>query len=126
MASKEASLPTVQPGHTHAAERRAKIVCSVGPVSSCILQDLQVLWGVRPVAGERVRTAEEMVRGAERELMQQGPAAPGDVVAVISGTRGASGSTNLMRLHIVGEGQPPPERRRARTPIKRNPEDPKR
>ncbi|MGA2000377.1 MAG: pyruvate kinase [Terriglobales bacterium] len=87
---------------------------------------LNLLWGVRPVACEHVRTAEEMVRRAERELMQQGAAGPGDVVAVISGTRGASGSTNLMRLHIVGEGQRLPERRRARAAAERNPEDPKR
>jgi hypothetical protein len=44
----------------------------------------------------------------------------------MSGTRGASGSTNMMRLHNVGEGQRPPERRRTRAPAERNPEDPKR
>jgi hypothetical protein len=67
-----------------------------------------------------------MVRRAERELVQQGAAGTGDVVAVISGTRGASGSTNLMRLHIVGEGQRTPERRRARAAAEPNPEVPKR
>ena len=87
---------------------------------------LNLLWGVRPVASEHVRTAEEMVRRAERELLQQGAAGMGDVVAVISGTRGASGSTNLMRLHVVGGEQRPPERLRARAAAERNPEDPKR
>jgi pyruvate kinase len=87
---------------------------------------LNLLWGVRPVASEHVRTAEEMVRRAESELLQQGAAGTGDVVAVISGTRGASGSTNLMRLHVVGGEQRPPERRRARAAAERNPEDAKR
>jgi pyruvate kinase len=75
---------------------------------------LNLLWGVRPVPSEHVRTAEEMVRAAERELVQYGAAAAGDVVAVISGTRGASGSTNLMRLHVVGEADSPREHRRPR------------
>ncbi len=87
---------------------------------------LNLLWGVRPVACEHLRTAEEMVRGAERELMQHGAAAPGDVVAVISGTRGASGSTNLMRLHVVSEANRLPERRRARVSFERFPDDLKR
>ena len=58
--------------------------------------------------------------------MQQGAAGPGDVVAVISGTRGASGSTNLMRLHVVGENGGLPERRRARAQSGRVPGDHKR
>jgi pyruvate kinase len=75
---------------------------------------LNLFWGVRPLACDHVRTAEEMVRGAERALVRCHAAAPGDVVAVISGTRGASGSTNLLRLHVVGETDGPLERRRAR------------
>ena len=76
---------------------------------------MNLLWGVHPVRCEHVRTAEEMVRAAERELMQCGAAARGDVVAVISGTHGTSGSTNLMRLHVIGENESAPERRRGRT-----------
>ena len=87
---------------------------------------LNLLWGVRPVACDLVRTAGEMVRGAERALVQHHAAAPGDVVAVISGTRGASGSTNLMRLHVVGENGGLPERRRARAQSGRVPGDHKR
>ena len=86
---------------------------------------LNLLWGVRPVSCEHVRTAEEMVRSAERELLQNGAAVAGEVVAVISGTRGASGSTNLMRLHAIGEDHRT-ESRRTRAPVQRFPEDPKR
>jgi pyruvate kinase len=87
---------------------------------------MNLLWGVHPVRGEHVRTAEEMVRGAERELMLCGAAARGDVVAVISGTHGTSGSTNLMRLHVIGEYESVPERRRGRTEVDRAHEDHKR
>ncbi|MGZ4819178.1 MAG: pyruvate kinase [Terriglobales bacterium] len=87
---------------------------------------LNLYWGVRPVECDRVRTAEEMVFAAEREFLQRGIASRGDVVSVISGTRGASGSTNLMRLHIIGDEQRPTERRRPRTQAGRNLEETKR
>ncbi len=75
---------------------------------------LNLYWGVQPVSCEHARTAEEMVRGAERELTARRVLRPGDVVAVISGTRGATGSTNLMRLHVAGQQDSRPERRRTR------------
>jgi len=56
-----------------------------------------------------------MVRGAEEELIRREVVRNGDVMGVISGTLGSSGSTNLLRLHTVGtdniSGQP--ERRKA-------------
>jgi len=75
---------------------------------------MNLFWGVKPVLFDLVRTAEEMVRGAEQELLTRQVVKPNDVMGVISGTRGATGSTNLMRLHVVGESAGRPERRRAR------------
>ncbi len=73
---------------------------------------LNLLWGVRPVHSQHALTAEEMARGAERELHRRGAVAAGDVFAIISGTRGSSGSTNLLRLNVAGEEQPRHDRRR--------------
>ena len=87
---------------------------------------MSLFWGVHPVRCEHVRTAEDMVREAESELVLKGAAARGDVVAVISGTHGTSGSTNLMRLHVIGQNDHPPERRRARAQAERAHEDHKR
>jgi pyruvate kinase len=64
---------------------------------------LNLYWGVHPTGCERVRSVEEMLRHAERTLMDKGLLAAGQIMAIISGTRGASGSTNLMRLHVAGE-----------------------
>jgi pyruvate kinase len=74
---------------------------------------LNLYWGVHPVHSQHAHSAEEMARGAERELHRRGAVDIGDVFAVLSGTRGSSGSTNLMRLHVVGE-EPGQDRRRAR------------
>jgi hypothetical protein len=41
------------------------------------------------------------VEVAEHELLTRGLLHPKDVLGVVAGTRQASGSTNLMRLHAV-------------------------
>ena len=68
-----------------------------------ICNRLNLYWGVLPVSCMPARTAEQMVADAEQELMSRGLLAIGSVMAVVSGTRGTSGSTNMMRLHIAGE-----------------------
>ena len=42
-----------------------------------------------------------MVTVAEQDLVGRGLVKPRDVLGVVAGTRQASGSTNLMRLHVV-------------------------
>ncbi len=67
-----------------------------------ICNQLNLLWGLHPILWPHTLSAEEMLFGAERVLEARGVARPGQVIAVISGTTGRSGSTNLMRLHVVG------------------------
>jgi pyruvate kinase len=62
---------------------------------------MNLLWGVHPLRRAQARTAEDMVRAAESELVRQGRVAAGEVLAVVAGTQMASGSTNFMRLHVV-------------------------
>jgi pyruvate kinase len=60
-------------------------------------------WGVRPVIIEPVNDTDEMLEHIERHMRDHGLAAPGDVVVVTAGTPvGRRGSTNLMRLLVVG------------------------
>ena len=49
------------------------------------------------------RSVEQMVVMAEQDLVSRGQLKPKDVLGVVAGTRQASGSTNLMRLHVVTE-----------------------
>jgi pyruvate kinase len=62
---------------------------------------MNLFWGVRPVQREPARSAEDMLRAAEQELLRQGRIKVGDVLGVVAGTQMASGSTNFMRLHLV-------------------------
>lgn len=75
---------------------------------------LNLMWGVSPLACEMTPNSEEMVHNAERALMRMRSVDSGDIIAVVAGTRSSSGSTNFMRLHVVGAGehQPPESERR--------------
>jgi pyruvate kinase len=66
-----------------------------------VVERMNLFWGVRPVACRQARSAEEMVTMAEQELVMRRVLKPKDILGVVAGTRQASGSTNLMRLHVV-------------------------
>ena len=74
---------------------------------------MNLLWGVRPSLCDIVPSAEDMLRVAENELLGIGAVHPGDVMGIVAGTQRSSGSTNFMRLHVVGAVETgPPDRRR--------------
>ena len=66
-----------------------------------VVQRMNLYWGVHPVRCRQAHSAEQMVTMAEQDLVQRGLLKPADVLGVVAGTRQASGSTNLMRLHVV-------------------------
>ncbi len=66
-----------------------------------VVHRLNLFWGVHPVRCRQAHSAEQMVTMAEQDLVRRGVLEPGDVLGVVAGTRQASGSTNLMRLHTV-------------------------
>ena len=66
-----------------------------------VVQRMNLYWGVHPVRCRPALSAEQMVTVAEQDLVGRGLVKPRDVLGVVAGTRQASGSTNLMRLHVV-------------------------
>ncbi|MFZ0808483.1 MAG: pyruvate kinase [Candidatus Sulfotelmatobacter sp.] len=66
-----------------------------------VVHRLNLYWGVHPVRCRQARSAEQMVTMAEQHLVRARALTPGEVLGVVAGTRQASGSTNLMRLHVV-------------------------
>ena len=61
-----------------------------------------LLWGVWPILCKHTPSVEDMVSGAETELVKRGLAHKDDVIGIVAGTRTTSGSTNFMRLHVIG------------------------
>ena len=82
-----------------------------------VVRRMNLFWGVHPVRCRQAHSTQEMVNLAERDLVRRGLLKPGDVLGVVAGTRQASGSTNVMRLHVVTEQEaenivhPKPKRR---------------
>ena len=68
-----------------------------------VVQRMNLYWGVHPVRCQQARSAEQMVALAEQSLVARGQLKAGEVLGVVAGTRQTSGSTNLMRLHVVTE-----------------------
>jgi pyruvate kinase len=64
---------------------------------------LNLLWGTTPIRCPKVSNTENMVDVAESLLVENGHARPRDVVAIVAGTRTKSGSTNFLRLQVIGE-----------------------
>ena len=73
---------------------------------------MNLLWGGRPSLGHVAPSAEDMLRGAEKELVEAGAVRTGDVMGIVAGTQRSSGSTNFMRLHVVGSSEKPAAERR--------------
>ncbi len=84
---------------------RPKAAIYAFAANPCVCARLNLLWGVQPVWCEMGITTEEMVSNAENLMLKQRAVQPGDVIAIVAGTRTASGSTNFMRLHVVGAGE---------------------
>lgn len=85
--------------------------------SAPVCARLNLLWGVWPAFSELERGTEDMVAKAEALLRERQAAQQGDIIAVVAGTRSSSGSTNFMRLHLIGAadgaGPSSAERRKA-------------
>lgn len=69
-----------------------------------VLRKLALVWGVHPVLGENVATIDEMLDMSVRAARKSSNIENGDVVVITAGVPvGKSGTTNLMKVQVVGE-----------------------
>jgi pyruvate kinase len=73
-----------------------------------VINRMCLLWGVQSVRCAKAHTAEEMVDMAEELLETAGYVYPHDILGIVAGTRTKSGSTNFLRLHVLGDRLHPP------------------
>ncbi len=72
--------------------------------SRATLHAMTVLSHVRPMSFERVLSLEEMLHEAQEELLERGLVQNGEEVIFVAGVpAGVSRSTNMMKLHRIGE-----------------------
>ena len=77
-------------------------IFALSPVEVTINR-LNLLWGTTPIRCPKVNTTEALVDCAEQLLEQSGFVRNREVIAIVAGTRTKSGSTNFLRLHVMGE-----------------------
>jgi pyruvate kinase len=69
-----------------------------------VARQLLVCYGVFPVLAPEVGSTDEMMQQMDKLLIDQGYLRPGDVVVFVAGQPiGRPGTTNLMKLHKIGE-----------------------
>ncbi|MFH8663381.1 pyruvate kinase [Streptomyces anulatus] len=69
---------------------------------------LNLTWGVETFLGPHVDSTDAMVAQVDEELLRIGRCKKGDVVVITAGSPpGVAGSTNLVRVHHIGEDDSP-------------------
>ncbi|QDZ13813.1 pyruvate kinase [Humibacter ginsenosidimutans] len=83
---------------------RSKIPMKAFTTSEGIRRRLSLTWGIEAFLVDRVTHTDQMMGQVDDVLIGQGLAEVGDKVVVISGSPpGISGSTNDVRVHVVGD-----------------------
>jgi pyruvate kinase len=68
-----------------------------------VIRRMTLLWGVHPILCPKLHHTDIMVETAEVMLSRAGYVKPRQILGIVAGTRTKSGSTNFMRLHMVGD-----------------------
>ncbi|WP_346353392.1 pyruvate kinase [Azotosporobacter soli] len=77
-------------------------ILAVTPSESA-LRKMLLLWGVQPILRGAVKNSDEMVEKAVASSLESGVVKEGDLVVITAGVpMGMSGTTNMVRVHVVG------------------------
>jgi pyruvate kinase len=69
-----------------------------------VRNQLTLTWGVETFLGPTVSHTDEMVRQVDKALLEMGRCRKGDLIVIIAGSPpGIPGSTNAVRVHIIGD-----------------------
>jgi len=69
-----------------------------------VLRKMSLVWGVQPLLVKRTTDTDSMITTAIEASLQANLISPGDLVVVTAGVPvGVHGTTNLIKIHTVGE-----------------------
>ncbi|MEI5905485.1 pyruvate kinase [Bacillus spongiae] len=81
---------------------KAPIVAVTG--DAAVSRRLALVWGVNPIVGSTVTTTDEMLDMAVGTSLKHNMVKQGDLVVITAGVPvGEAGTTNLMKIHVVGD-----------------------
>jgi pyruvate kinase len=83
--------------------RPAERIIAATPVER-IARLVSLYWGVTPILLKTKRTTDDMIASVERAMVRQKLVEPQDLIVITAGVPvGVAGSTNMMKIHHVGE-----------------------
>lgn len=100
-----AILTCTESGHTALSVARHRPDCKIIAVTPHeeTIRRMQLYWGVEAIKGHEIINSDEMVKQAITGALGTGAIESGDLVVVTAGVpSGATGTTNMIRVHIAG------------------------
>lgn len=101
-----AVVTATQSGHTARMISRYRPQSPILGVTfdEAVCRQLALVWGVYPILGSKVNSTDEMLQIAVNESVKANAINEGDLVVITAGVPvGETGTTNLMKVHVVGE-----------------------
>ena len=101
-----AILTCTESGHTAISTARHRPACKIIAVTPHeeTIRRMQLCWGVEAIKGHEIVNSDEMVKQAITGALGTGAIESGDLVVVTAGVpSGATGTTNMIRVHIAGQ-----------------------
>jgi len=100
-----AIVTSTQTGYTARMVSKYRPQSTIVAVTPCerTVRRMLLLWGVYPLLGPSFKNTDEMVQNAVGSSLEAGVVKDGDLVVVTAGVPvGMSGTTNMIRVHVVG------------------------
>jgi pyruvate kinase len=101
-----AIITITKSGHTSRMVSRYRPKCRIIASTPLVkvYNQLALSWGICPMMAEEAATTDEIFDNAVNSALAQGMIANGDLVVITGGMPvGVSGTTNMIKIHIVGD-----------------------
>ncbi|MFE8703736.1 pyruvate kinase [Cytobacillus sp. FJAT-54145] len=101
-----AIIAPTESGHTARMISRYRPKAPIVAVTAneSVSRRLQLVWGVYPQLGQKATTTDDMLDISVQESINSGIVSHGDLVVITAGVPvGEAGTTNLMKIHVVGD-----------------------
>ncbi|PLS16970.1 pyruvate kinase [Bacillus sp. M6-12] len=102
----DAIITPTESGHTARMISKYRPKAPIIAVTSKdhVSRRLALAWGVYPQIGPEATTTDEMLESSIQESLNSGLVSHGDLVVITAGVPvGETGTTNLMKIHVLGE-----------------------
>ncbi|MED3570831.1 pyruvate kinase [Cytobacillus praedii] len=102
----DAIITPTESGHTARMISKYRPKAPIVAVTSndFVSRRLALAWGVYPCIGKKAVTTDDMLDTAVEESLNSGIVSSGDLVVITAGVPvGEAGTTNLMKIHVIGD-----------------------